>query len=191
MEKFFQFIQSPLNYVDNGAFFRQPFKWLYYLLGVTNVLIPIHFITLLSSREHYGYYNDSGTDKAYMIILIILSIPIASFAGMIWINRGTTLTENVNHSSRFVAIPIIANLIQTFGEWLGFLVGVLGFVMVLLGWIFNSTLLSLPDWDYASPIVGYLIVVIARFLSESFLALASIANHTQSIDEEVKKIADK
>ncbi len=194
MEKIFDCIKAGLNYVDNGNLFRQPFKWLYYILGVANVLIPIEIIINLVKYADYM----PGNAVACMVILLLLFIPIAFVGAMIWINRGNNLEKEVTHGSRFVAIPIVANLIQTIGEWLGFLVGVGGFVAVLIILMFNSSevnyvfpVAGLAYMLIVYPIVGFLIVVFGRFMAESCLVFASIANHTQSIGKEVKKIAEK
>lgn len=194
MEKIFDFIKAGLNYVDNGNLFRQPFKWLYYILGAANVLIPVGIIINLVKYSEWL----PGQVIACMVFLLLLSIPIAFVGAMIWINRGNNLEKEVAGGSRFVAIPIVANLIQTFGEWLGFMIGVGGFVGVLLILLFNSEELSyvLPVSGFAYmlivyPIAGFLTVVFGRFLAEACLVFASIANHSQSIDKEVKKIAEK
>ncbi len=189
MDKLFNLIDSVLKYVDNGSFFRQPFKWLYYILGVANIVIPIK---LISTTSDYSDYL-SGKAMTCMILLIIISIPFAFFGAMIWIKRGNSFNNDVAHGSRFVAIPLVANIIQTCGEWMGYLIGVGGFIIVLFALLFGGSELSyvLPGYInvvglISMPIAGFLTVLVARFFAESCLAIASIANHTRSIDKKIK-----
>ena len=39
--KFFTFLDPILGLIDDGAFFRKPFRWLYTLLAALNLLVPI------------------------------------------------------------------------------------------------------------------------------------------------------
>lgn len=190
MEKLFNSIDAALKYVDSGNFFRHPFKWLYYILGALNIFIPISLIKATSDYSHYL----SGKAMTCMILLIIISIPFAFFAAMLWIKRGNNFNNDASHGSRFIAIPLVANLIQTTGEWLGYFMGVGGFISVLLALLFGGKELEyvIPgSINFASlivmPIIGFLIILVFRFLAESWLALASIANHTRSIDRKIKE----
>ena len=47
--KFFTFLDPALALIDNGAFFRKPFRWLYTLLAVLNLLVPIAILVAASS----------------------------------------------------------------------------------------------------------------------------------------------
>lgn len=192
MEKILNLIDPALKYIDSGSFFRQPFKWLYYILGILNILIPIWLINITSDLGKYA----SGKIITCMVLLIIISIPIAFFGAMIWIKRGNSLNNDASNNSRFIAIPILSNLIQTAGEWLGYMIGVGGFIVVLLLLLFGGGELSFYIPAEASfamlivyPILGFLIILIARFIAENFLAIASIANNTQAIKKEVKQIS--
>ncbi|MDE6369647.1 MAG: hypothetical protein K2K94_10470, partial [Muribaculaceae bacterium] len=188
MEKILNLIDPALKYIDSGSFFRQPFKWLYYVLGILNILIPIWLINITSDIAKYA----SGKIVTCLVLLIIISVPLAFFGAMIWIKRGNNLNNDASNNSRFIAIPILANLIQTMGEWLGYMIGVGGFIAVLLLLLFGGGELSyyLPvGASFAMlivyPIIGFLIILVARFIAENFLAIASIANNTQAIKKEV------
>lgn len=192
MEKILNLIDPALKYIDSGSFFRQPFKWLYYIIGIANILIPIVLISITSDLGKYA----SGKLVTCLVLLIIISIPLAFFGAMIWIKRGNNLNNDASNNSRFIAIPILSNLIQTAGEWLGYFVGVGGFITVLLLLILGGSELSyyIPvAANFAMlilyPIIGFLIILIARFIAENFLAIASIANNTQAIKKEVKQIS--
>ena len=36
--KFFSFFEPVLKYIDTGKFFREPFRWLYAILAILNLL---------------------------------------------------------------------------------------------------------------------------------------------------------
>ena len=92
----------------------------------------------------------------------------------------------------FIATPVFSNFIQTFGEWMGTYIGLVGFGFALL-----STIILGEEGNYfgnnigipylrtgwlaviAMPIVGFLIIVFSRFLAEQIRALSSIANNTR------------
>lgn len=190
METLLNSINPVLRYIDSGKFFREPFKWVYYILGVLNVIIPYKLIAMISE---YGRYLD-GKYMTCLVLLTIISIPFAFYGAMLWIKRGNELKRDAGDGSRFIAIPIVANFVQTSGEWLGYLMGVGGFITALMLLLFGGRELGYflpmdvnPLSLIAFPICGFLIVVFARFIAESFLALASIANNTQSIDSELKQ----
>lgn len=40
--KLFTFIKPYLSFIDKGDFYRKPFSWLYALLAIINLLVPIY-----------------------------------------------------------------------------------------------------------------------------------------------------
>jgi len=115
------------------------------------------------------------------------------FNFQLWINRTKKVLEDSGKDDEFVAIPVFSHLIQTFGEWLGFTLGTIGFSTTLLvnvffkeydryffGRIFGTELLN-PSFKYIIiwPLAGYLIIVIFRVIAEIYRAIASIANNTK------------
>ena len=92
----------------------------------------------------------------------------------------------------FVATPVFSHFIQTLGEWFGTYIGLVGFGFALLATIilgdegrYLGLILGIPylntGWMavITMPIIGFLIIVVSRFLSEQIRALASIANNTK------------
>lgn len=188
--KILNIIDPVLKYIDSGAFFRQPFKWLYILFGVLNITIPISFISIIS--DGWRYMN--GSTRFAAILIILISIALAYICFLIWFKRSQTLKLDAGESSRFIAIPVVANMLQTIGEWMVILIGVGGFAIVLIALIFAGDELRYvigARINFVSllvcPIFGYIIVVFSRFLAENCLALASIANSTKSIDKKIGK----
>jgi hypothetical protein len=90
---------------------------------------------------------------------------------------------------------VFAHFIQTFGEWIGTWIGIVGFFVALLAILGSDAVyltaailtaaIGVPfiQSGIASiiliPIYGFLIVVGSRFLAEMCRALASIANNTK------------
>lgn len=183
--KFLNLLDPVFRYVDTGAFFRQPFKWLYVIIGVLNIIIPIALIVTISD---VWSYMDGGMRFA-SVLQVLIGIAVAYVGFLIWFKRGQQLKCDAGEKSRFIAIPLVANLVQTLGEWYGMLVGVGAFLMMLIALLFGGRLMwgNVNPWIVLlMPVLGYVIVVFFRFLAESFLALANIANSAQSINSKLE-----
>lgn len=190
MEKLFSYLNLGLEYVDSGRFFRNPFKWIYYIIGVANFAVPFMMITQLINNSKWMY----GKMISMLVLLAIFALVLAFVACYWWIKRGNSLALDAKDGSRFVAIPMISNITQTAGEVVGLWVGVYGFIIVLLALLFTNSYetheltFGYGIWGLLIfPVLGYLIVLFSRFLAELYLALASIANNTRSIDEKLTK----
>jgi hypothetical protein len=187
--KFFTFIKPALSYIDSGHFFRQPFRWLYVLLAIVNLLLPIYLFYAASDN---GVFSLS----AKFVILFLLLWVIIAFTGWVsfqlWWDRKDKINTYSTTGDEFIATPVFSHFTQTFGEWLGAYIGIVGFSFAFLTTIFLgeegaylSRSFDLPflstGWAAViiTPIIGFLIVVISRFLSEQVRALAAIANNTK------------
>lgn len=191
--KILNFLDPVLKYIDSGAFFRQPFKWLYILIGVLNISLPISFIGTLSDAWDYL----SGSSRFAAVIILLITIALAFIGFLVWYKRSMTLKKDAGVSSRFIAIPVVANMLQTIGEWLGIIIGVGGFAIILIAMMFaGDELYFLVHTETGvlsmilCPVMGYIIVVFFRFLAENCLALASIANSAKSIDKKMDNNVD-
>lgn len=182
--KIFNLLKPLTDYIDSGRFFRQPFQWLYYLIGVLCVLSPLAFLyTLIESKVFR--YADGGEIFAIILIWLIFGV-VCVFGGLLWISRGKKLKELLPENSKFVALPCIANFIQTSGEFTGLFIGIIGFIGGVIGTIFGvgGHLPIVPatiPTSILSVIFGYLTIVFTRYVSELVLAIASIANNTEII----------
>jgi len=100
----------------------------------------------------------------------------------------------------FFSTPIITDNFQTFGEWVGTLIGIIGagvgiIVTIFLGGSANSLFMEFgititdfaPLIIIAGPVLGFIIVVLFRFIAEQIRIFASIANNTKVIAENSKK----
>lgn len=188
MNSIFNYLNLGVDFVDSGRFFRDPFKWLYYLIGVANFAIPVMMIYNLCESAKYM----PGKFIFMYILLSLFALAIAFVACYWWYKRGSSLDVDARQGARFIAIPMISNFTQTAGEVLGIWVGIYGFIVILISLLFGMSdgmyeLGHYGVWGLIiMPIAGYLIVLASRFLAELYLAIASIANSTKSIEEKIK-----
>jgi len=190
--KFFTFISPYLSFIDKGHLFRKPFSWLYVIMAIINLLLPLYIF--------YQAIDNRIFDAEFKItITFLLAWLIIAFAGWVsfqlWWDRKTKITFSSDDNAEFVATPAFSHLIQTLGEWLGTWVGLVGFGFALLTTIilgeegrYLSYQLGIPMGQYLDsgwtdvflmPIYGFLIIVLTRFLSEQIKALSAIANNTK------------
>jgi len=186
---FFTFIKPYLAYIDDGHFFRKPFSWLYMVMAIISLLIP--FVVLYRAVD-IGILDMQGK----IVFVFILFWIILAFAGWVgfqqWWDRRTKVGSTSFEGDDFTATPAFSHFIQTFGEWFGTWLGMVG-----CGYAILSTFLLGDSNGYLSmqlgipylstgllsiitmPIYGFLFVVFSRFISEQIRALATIANNTK------------
>lgn len=177
-------LKPMFDYIDSGKLFRQPIQWLYYALGVFLAIFMLYSISTTSDMFKIG-----GVAIVVAVFLIILMIALAAFSLLYWFKRGNDVKIDTPKGARFVAIPVIANIIRCFGEYAGIVMAVSGvFIGVIAGifWLFSRELQYIIDicpfiLIIAGPVVGYLQLLVNRFLSESMLAIASIANDVREL----------
>ena len=186
--KLLTFIRPYLSFIDNGHFFRKPFRWLYTLLAIVNLLIPIYVFYQASNR----IFDSSAK---FVIVFLFLWV-IVAFAGWVgfqlWWDRKSKIDMSSTAGDEFIATPALSQFIQTLGEWIGTWIGLVGFGFALLttiilgdeGYYLGGSL-GIPylntGWMaiLTMPIVGFLIIVFSRFLAEQIKALSAIANNTK------------
>lgn len=188
--KFFSFIAPYLAFIDSGKFFRKPFSWLYMAMGVINLILPFYIL-------YQAIDNDIFKAPFKFVLVFIVAwftIAFASWTGFqIWWDRKDKLSFNSSAGNEFITTPVFSHFIQTFGEWLGTWIGLVGFVFALM-----ATIILGKDGYYMSkqlglgflntgiisiilmPVYGYLIIITSRFIAEQFRALAAIANNTKN-----------
>ena len=187
--KFFTFIKPYLSFIDNGHLFRKPFSWLYIILAVLNLILPIYLLYQAISNKIF----DASAKYVVVFLLIWIIIAFVSWISFqLWWDRKSKVISTSIESDEFVATPVFSHFIQTLGEWLGTWIGIVGFSFALLSTIIlggeGNNLSSQLGIDFLGtgflsiflmPIYGFLIIVVARFLAEQFRAFASIANNTK------------
>lgn len=196
--KFFSFVNPFLNFIDAGDFYRKPFKWLYTLIAVLSLLTPLYLFYEMISMKIF----DGPAKLIIAALLMWIIIAVAYWiVFQIWWSRKSQIGENKIEGDRFLATPAFGHLIQTGGESIGTWIAIVGAGVSLIGFIFfgsdarelNRVVNVGGNSDYGIvgvaifPIIGFIIVVFSRFVSEQISALAAIANSTKETAKNTKK----
>lgn len=191
MEKnFFNLIDPVTDYIDSGKFFRQPLQWLYYIIGVLCACAPLYLLYELIDNRFFKYAEGKEIFAVILIWIVLAAVCLGCF--LLWFNRAKKLSGILTPGSKFVAVPAVANFIQTLGEFYGLFVGVFGFICCLLMALFDIDFymhgLFSPSASVLSAIImaitGYVVIIVTRYIAELVLSIADIANNT---DRLVKK----
>ena len=195
-DKLFAFFEPLWQFIDNGSFYREPFRWLYVAIAILNVLFPFVVIFGAIGGGLCDYLSGGAIFACILIFILMLALGVMSF--VLWMNRQKKLKELHREGNEFIAIPMVSHFIQTLGEWLGIYIGLFGCVVSLLFLLFGGSEMlyrlggaSLLPWGTGVvmiimyPIIGFLIVVSARLLAELYRAMASIANSAKRISNKV------
>ena len=186
MEKINQILESVLNYIDSGNIFRKPFKWLYWIIGV---LIALGILAAIVDMLDYFKYSSAG-GKVGFVLIMILMLASAVFSVFYWLRRAKDVENVVDVNARFVAIPVVAHIIRSLGEFWGICMAIFGTAIFIIATLFSVRNL-VPDGIFViigCPIAGYFTLLFSRFISESIAVVTSIANDTRSL---VEKTAEK
>lgn len=184
--KFFTFIQPYLNYIDGGKLYKQPFRILYQVIAVLMLLFPFFFLYQLIDS---GLMDGAPANIVVAAILIWIIIDVAGWLSFqLWWMRALQLNQTSREGDDFIATPVLSNLLQTLGEWLGSYMAIVGFLITLIGLIFMGEAMSIVNlivpvmggWGLIYfPVAGFIIIVIFRGIAEMIRALVAIANNTR------------
>jgi hypothetical protein len=191
--KFFTFFKPYLDFLDKG----KTFYLVYIIMALVNILLPI-FVIVKAAQE--GLFEYGGAKGISAFIFVWLFIVLASWVGFqLWWDRKSKIAAL--DKLDFVAIPIVSQIFQTFGEWLGSFVGIVGFgaglfATLILGRgaysLFSAIGLDvLSEFGFLAiiigPILGFIIIIFTRFLAEILKVFAATANNTKEIAINLKK----
>lgn len=189
---FFIFSKPYLNFISEGKIF----VFVYFIVAVINLLIPFAVIYITVDS---GVFRYVGAKYIFAIILSWLVIAFASWIGFqVWWNRRAKV---MNYSStEFIATTSFSEILQTFGEWLGTMLGIIGAGVGLIALIFlgneannlfryiGLNFMSFgPMVIFIGPIIGFFIIILFRFLAEQLRLFASLVNNTKDIATKLKK----
>jgi len=166
-------------------------------MAVINLILP--FVILYKVIDS-GYFR-LGANFVFAFIFSWIVIVFACWIGFqLWWNRRKKLV--IIGTSEFSATLIFSEILQTFGEWLGTLTGIIGAGTGLLASIFLGDdinyLFKVIGMGYmgfgpviviVGPIIGFSIIIFFRFLAEQLRLLASLVNNTKEIAENIKNNA--
>jgi hypothetical protein len=184
---FFQFSKPYLDFIGKGKIFG----FVYYIMAVINLLLPFGIISTIIEQRAFSF----GAKFTFALIFSWLVITFACWIGLqLWWNRRTKIVNST--SSEFIATLCFSDIFQTFGEWIGTMLGIIGAGVGLIALIFlrrdAGYLFQLIGLNFMAtygpiviifggPITGFFIIVISRFLAEQLRLFASLANNSKDI----------
>lgn len=186
MGSLFSFLEPLFRFLDGGKLFRLPFRILYFAIGVINALLFLLFIREAFSLNFTEYTGFMGT--LYAIYLSLVCVLLAAFSFIYWWRRGGDIKHDIPDNARLQAIPAVGNLVITWAEWLGMVLGA-GLLLSGLGAMFFLTFALesiMPVFIGLGIAVGgiiaaYILMLFFRLIGEQILVLALISNNTQKI----------
>ena len=185
--KFFTFASPFINKIDGGQFFKNPFRWIYILNAITNIISPLYIFYLCID-------NNIFKNGGFGSVIIFLFFSFSCWIGFqLWWDRKTKLNHYISSGDEFVAIPVFSHFFQTMGEWYGVIIGIVSIGIGLATMFSNEAAsyaengLYLPSiaankggWIIIyGPMLAFFVVVFTRCIAEAIRALASIANNTK------------
>jgi len=190
---FFGFSRPYLNFIGKGTIF----SLVYFIMAAISLILPFVVIFMVVNS---GIFQAGGGGFVVAFIFSWFAIAFACWIGFqLWWNRRSQVSDVA--TSDFVAIPICAGIFRTFGEWLGTLIGIIGFVVGIIAsiilsgdmawWFFASMGLGFlgglgPVVIIGGPVIGFFIIILFRLLAEGMMLLAALVNNTKTIAENIK-----
>jgi hypothetical protein len=193
---FFSFAKPYFDFVEKGKLFY----FFYVLMAIVNIVIP--FFAVYKAVDS-GVFDYSGAKFTLAFIFAWIFIVFACWTGFqLWWDRKSKIV--LLEESDFIATPVFSHLIQTFGEWLGTLTGIIGLGAGLVatiflgdeaGYLFQAIGLNSFAIGGAvivvGPVAGFLIIILSRFIAEQLRLFASLVNNTREIAINLKKGPEK
>jgi len=191
-KKFFSFSRPYLDFIDKSKIYGL----IYFVMAVINLIIP--FVILYQVIDS-GIFRYLEAKFIFAFILSWIVVVFACWVGFqLWWNRRKRVVEL--GTTEFSATMIFSEILQTSGEWLGTLIGIIGagaglFAFIFLGNDLNEIFRMIgmrslalgPAVIIAGPIIGFVIIILFRFLAEQLRLFASLVEHTREIAKNVKR----
>ena len=176
------FVQKYLKFVDSTNFFTTPFSWLYFIVAVAFLSLPV--IILVNGLE-YGIFKLSGEGtgliKLGFILILLTSVAAAVVAFVVaWNGRKK---DNVDKITIELIIDSLADLNALIVKAFAHFIAVFGFFAGLFALIFGERLLGTIGLNFGfgaaavmigSLLLGYGLVWFARLLRFLFAKIARI-----------------
>ena len=188
---FFTFSKPYLDFIGK----EKIFGLVYVVMAVLNLLLPL---VIIFQAINAGLFQAGGRFTVAFILSWIVIVFACWIGFQLWWDRKKKL-KSVS-TSEFVATPIFSGIIETFGEWMGTMIGIIGAGVGLIASIFlgNSagmlfSAMGLNFMQYGvlvviiGPVVGFFTIIVFRFLAEQLRIFAALANNVKDIAENLKK----
>ena len=88
--KLFAFFEPVWRFIDNGSFFREPFRWLYVAIAILNLLFPLVAIFGTIGSGVFKYMSGGAIFAAILVFILLIALGIMSF--VLWMDRQKKLT---------------------------------------------------------------------------------------------------
>jgi hypothetical protein len=187
---FFVFSKPYMDFIGKGKIFG----FVYFIMAAINLIIP--FAVIYKTIDS-GVFRALSAKHVFAIIFAWLVVAFACWIGFqIWWIRRIKITDS--SSVDFIATTSFSEILQTSGEWLGTLIGIIGAGVGLITLIFlgNDALFRMiglgflnfgPLVIFVGPIIGFFIIIFFRFLAEQLRLFASLVNNTKDIATKLKQ----
>lgn len=186
----FTFSRPYLDFIGKGKFFNL----IYIVMAVINPIIP--FVILYTVIDS-GFFS-LGAKYVFAFILMWFVIFFACWVGFqLWWNRRKNVMNY--EASEFFATMAFSEIVQTFGEWMGTLIAIIGAGGGLLASIFLGRdvdyLFSMVGMGFmrfgvlaviVAPVTGFFIILISRFAAEQMRLRAALVSNTKEIAANIK-----
>jgi hypothetical protein len=193
---FFRFSKPYLDLIGKGKIFG----FVYIIMAVVSLILPIAVIVMAANS---GLFQYGGAKYVIAFIFSWLVIVFACWIGFqLWLDRRSRI--KTIEESEFIATPILSEIMQTFGEWAGTLLGIIGagvglIASIILGeevtFLFEAIGLDFMNFGalviIIGPLIGAFLMIIFRFIAEQLRIAASLANNTKEIAVSLKEISNK
>jgi len=186
---FFGFAKPYFEFIGRGKIY----SLVYVMMAVINLLIPLVIIFMAIESD---YLRNIGTKTMIAFMLSWLVIAFACWIGFqLWWYRKSIIKRYVNQD--LIAIPVISDLLQTIGEWMGTILCItgigVGLILTTLLWDVSEIYIDYyrsikigPLMMVSGPVSGFIILVIFRLFAELIRISASIANNVREIARKIK-----
>jgi len=190
---FFVFSKKYMDFIGKGKIF----SLIYFVMAIINLIIP--FVVIFKTIDS-GVFGYVGAKFIFAIIFSWLIIAFACWIGFqVWWIKRKRISDSF--SSEFIATTSFSEILQTFGEWMGTLIGIIGAGVGIIAFIFlgneSKSLFRFIGLDFLNfgaiviiigPIIGFFIIILFQFLAEQLRLFASLVNHLKDISKDIKKI---
>ena len=173
---------SIIDILNNGSVIQRPIYYLYIGFAILSFLAPFYLAFVGLSNGLF----DAPFRVVFGVFLGWIVFVITSFAtALLWWGRKDEVLQFDNAPSSFPATHHFAHFIQVGGEAVAIICLLSGSLISVFFWLFAGEYNDFYDvgilgWKgvLVSVVLGIVFLLISRFLSEQFKALATIAKHT-------------
>ncbi|MHC6203524.1 tetratricopeptide repeat protein [Breznakiellaceae bacterium SP9] len=193
---FTNFSKPYLDFIAKGKLFGL----VYTVMAVLNLLLP--FVIIYKVVDS-GYLMYVPGKIIFALIFVWIVMAFACWIGFqVWWDRSSRI--KALEDSEFAVTFIFSDIIQTLGEWLGTLIGIIGVGVGIIAVLFLGEYASYVDdifrrigmgfmpsgilAVFAGPLTGFIIMILFRFIAEQLRLFCALVNNTKCIAGNIKEL---